>query len=225
MSSTLQLSKPVVDYVIRVGVREHPALLRCRQETTRDLGRRAGMQISPEQGAVMQVLARATGARTAVEVGVFTGYSSTAVALALKAMHGAAARLYACDISEDFVARARRVWRAAEVEDVIEARLGPAANSLGALLDEGLAGTIDMAFIDADKTGYDAYYELSLKLLRPGGLMLIDNMLWDGLVADPAARDPDTEALRRLAAKIAADERVDMTLATVGDGLSMVVKR
>jgi O-methyltransferase len=225
MSATLVLSPPVVEYVERVGVREHPALLRCREETHRELGRSAGMQISAEQGAVMQVLARATGAKTAVEIGVFTGYSSTATALALKANHGAGAKLYACDISEEFVGRARRTWKAAGVEEVIEARIGPAAASLKALLDEGLGGKVDFAFIDADKTGYDAYYELVLQLLRPGGLMLIDNMLWDGLVANPKVTDPDTEALRGLAGKIAGDERVDMTLATIGDGLSMVVKR
>ena len=225
MSSTFHLPKPVLDYVQRVGVREHPALCVCREETHRELGSRAGMQISPEQGAVMQVLAFATRARTAVEVGVFTGYSSTAVALAMKAMHGEEAKLWACDISEDFVSRALRTWKAAEVADLIEARIGPAADSLQGLLDEGLGGTVDLAFVDADKTGYDAYYELCLKLLRPGGLLLIDNRLWDGKVADPAVTDPDTSALRALAEKISKDQRVEMTLATIGDGLSMAVKR
>jgi predicted O-methyltransferase YrrM len=225
MSSTFHLPQQVLDYVQRVGVREHPALSVCREETHRELGERAGMQISPEQGAVMQVLAWALRVRTAVEVGVFTGYSSTATALAMKAMHGDKAKLYACDISEDFTARARKAWKAAGVEDVIEARIGPAAQSLQALLDEGLDGKVDLAFIDADKTGYDAYYELVLKLLRPGGLLLIDNMLWDGKVADPKVTDADTSALRALAEKISRDERVEMTLATIGDGLSMVVKR
>jgi caffeoyl-CoA O-methyltransferase len=225
MSTTLPITPAILGYVQSVGMREHPALLRCREETHRDLGEQAGMQISPEQGAVMQVLAYAMRAKAAVEVGVFTGYSSTATGLALKAMHGAGAKLFACDISEAFVGRARRVWAAAGVEDVIEPRIGPASASLQALLDEGHAGKLDLAFIDADKTGYDAYYELILKLLRPGGLLLIDNMLWDGAVADPGVNDPDTEALRALGAKIAKDERVDMTLATIGDGLSMVVKR
>lgn len=224
MSSTLPVTPAILDYVQRVGVREHPALLLCREETHRELGPQAGMQISPEQGALMQVLARATNARVAVEVGVFTGYSSTAVALALKAGHGDDARLYACDISEEFIGRARKTWRAAGVEDVIEPRIGPAADSLS-LLEAGHKGSVDFAFIDADKTGYDAYYELGLQLLRPRGLMLIDNMLWDGLVANPKVKDADTEALRALAEKIARDERVDMTLATVGDGLSVVVKR
>jgi len=225
MSSTLSVTPQILDYLQRVGVREHPALLHCREETHRELSPQAGMQISPEQGALMQVLARATNARVAVEVGVFTGYSSTATALALKAGHGDDAKLYACDISEEYVGRARKTWRAADVEDVIETRIGPAADSLKGLLDEGLWGSIDFAFIDADKTGYDAYYELVLQLLRPGGLLLIDNMLWDGLVANPKVQDADTVALRALAEKIAGDERVDMTLAPVGDGLSIVVKR
>jgi caffeoyl-CoA O-methyltransferase len=211
--------------VQRVGVREHPALSVCREETHRDLAAQFGMQISPEQGAFMQVMAWATRARTAVEVGVFTGYSSTATALALKAMHGREARLYALDISEAFVARARKTWKAAGVEDVIDARIGPAAQSLEALLGQGLAGQVDLAFIDADKTGYDAYYELTLKLLRPGGLMLLDNMFRDGRVADPSINDPDTVALRALGEKIGKDDRVEMTLASIGDGLSMVVKK
>lgn len=225
MSSTFHLPQAVTDYVQRVGVREHPALSVCRDETKRDFAAQIGMQISPEQGAFMQTMAYLTRARTAVEVGVFTGYSSTAVALAMKALHGDKARLYACDISEEFVARARRTWKAAGVEEVIEARMGPAADSLQALLDQGLGGQVDLAFIDADKTGYDAYYELVLKLLHPGGLMLLDNMFRGGRVADPAANDPDTVALRALQEKIAADQRVEMTLASIGDGLTIVVKR
>ncbi|MGI8841107.1 MAG: O-methyltransferase [Caulobacteraceae bacterium] len=223
MSSSMGLSESVKAYVQAWGVREHPVLARCRADSAGDA--RARMQISPEQGAVMQVLAKAIGARRALEVGVFTGYSSTAVALALKAMHGGAAELVACDISQDYVSRARRYWREAGVEDIVAVRLGPAEASLEGLIDEGRAGAFDLMFIDADKTGYDTYYELGLRLLRPGGLMLIDNMLWSGAVADPADTSADTIALRALAAKIHADDRVDMTLATVGDGLSMVAKR
>jgi caffeoyl-CoA O-methyltransferase len=225
MSRSIGLSDPVRDYVQRFGAREHPVLARCREETHRDLAGQARMQISPEQGGFMQLMAQAVRARTAVEVGVFTGYSSTAVALAMKAMHGAAARLVACDLSEEFLARARGYWAEAGVEDVIEARVGPAAASLQALLDEGGEGAFDLAFIDADKTGYDAYYELILRLLRPGGMLLIDNMLWSGSVADPADQEADTVALRALAAKIHADDRVEMTLATVGDGVSIVIRR
>jgi caffeoyl-CoA O-methyltransferase len=225
MSSTFGMPQSVVEYVQRFGAREHPVLARCREETRRDLPDQARMQISPEQGAFMQVLAQVAQARRAVEVGVFTGYSSTAVALTMKTLHGPDARLVACDIAEDFVSRARRYWAEADVDEVVETRIGPAAKSLADLLDEGGGGTFDFAFIDADKTGYDTYYELCLKLLRRGGMLLIDNMLWSGAVADPARTDADTAALRALAAKIHDDARVDMTLVTIGDGLSVVVKR
>ncbi|MEO8925909.1 MAG: class I SAM-dependent methyltransferase [Caulobacteraceae bacterium] len=223
MSASMGLTPAVKAYVQQWGVREHPTLARCRADTAADA--RAVMQISPEQGALMQVLARAIGARHALEVGVFTGYSSTAVALAMQAMHGSKAELVACDISTDFVARARGYWREAGVQDLIFPRIGPAADSLQGLIDEGRAGGFDLMFIDADKTGYDTYYELGLRLMRAGGLILIDNMLWNGAVADAADTSADTVALRALAAKLHADDRVDMTLATVGDGLSVVVKR
>ncbi|HEY5070939.1 MAG TPA: class I SAM-dependent methyltransferase [Caulobacteraceae bacterium] len=223
MSATIGVSEAVRTYVQTWGVREHPTLAKCREETGKDP--RRAMQIAPEQGAFMQALVRVVRARRAVEVGVFTGYSSTAVALAMKAIHGEAAELVACDISKDFLDRARAYWRAAGVDDVVEARLGPAADSLEKLIAEGGGGTVDLMFIDADKTGYDRYYDLGLTLLRPGGLILIDNMLWSGAVADQTDSSPDTVALRALAAKIHADERVDMALATVGDGLSVVVKR
>jgi caffeoyl-CoA O-methyltransferase len=223
MSTSFGLSEPVVAYLQRWGVDEHPVLARCRAETASDP--RAIMQISPEQGALMQVLATAIRARRALEVGVFTGYSSTAVALAMKAMHGADAELVACDISGALVDRAGGYWRAAEVDGIVSPRIGPAADSLRALLDEGLHGHFDMMFIDADKPSYDAYYELGLELLRPGGLMLIDNMLWSGAVADPADTSESTLALRALAAKIHADGRVESTLASIGDGLSIVVRK
>ena len=222
MGHTLGLPEPVAEYVRRVGVTEHPALARCREETASDP--RAMMQISPEQGAFMQTLATAIRARRALEVGVFTGYSSTAVALAMKVVHGDDAEFVACDISDAFVDRARTVWRAADVEDVVTARLGPAADTLRALLDEGFGGHFDLMFIDADKTGYDAYYELGLELLRQGGLMLIDNMLWSGQVADESDQGEDVRALRTLAAKIHADPRVVSTLASIGDGLTIAVK-
>ncbi|MGH7022781.1 MAG: O-methyltransferase [Caulobacteraceae bacterium] len=223
MSATMGLAPPVLAYVQKWGVAEHEVLARCRAETASDS--RAGMQISPEQGALMSVLAAAIRARRALEVGVFTGYSSTAVALAMQAMHGADAELVACDISGALIDRASAYWRAAGVEAIAAARVGPGADSLRALLDEGFAGHFDMMFIDADKTGYDAYYELGLELLRPGGLMLIDNMLWSGAVADAADSSPDTAALRALAAKIHGDKRVVSTLASIGDGLSVIVKQ
>lgn len=223
MSRSIGLTDNVRDYVQTYAAREHPVLARCRAETAA-MGDLARMQISPEQGGFMQVVARMLNARRAIEVGVFTGYSSTATALALKGLHGSAARLVACDISDEFMDRARRYWRDADVADVIEAKIGPAADSLQALIDAGEGG-FDLAFLDADKTGYDAYYELCLTLLRPGGVILIDNMLWSGSVADPSVSDPDTVALRALAEKIHRDERVDATLATIGDGLSIAVKR
>lgn len=223
MGHSFGFSEPVEAYVRRWGAAEHPALARCRAATAADP--RAMMQISLEQGAFMQVMASAIRARRALEVGVFTGYSSTAVALALKAMHGEDAELVACDISDGFVERARRTWRDADVEDVVSARIGPAADSLRALLDEGAAGRFDMMFIDADKTSYGVYYDLGLELLRPGGLMLVDNMLWSGKVADESDQSADTVALRALAARIHGDERVVSTLAGIGDGLTIAVKR
>jgi O-methyltransferase len=223
MSRSMGLSPEVLDYLQTWGVNEHPVLARCRAETASDP--RAGMQISPEQGALMQVLATAIRARRALEVGVFTGYSSTATALALKAMHGADAELVACDLSGALIDRAAAYWREAGVAEIVTPRVGPGADTLRALLDEGLHGHFDLMFIDADKTGYDAYYELGLELLRPGGLMLIDNMLWSGAVADPTNTSADTVALRALAAKIHADPRVESTLASIGDGLSVIVRK
>lgn len=219
----LGVRAPIVEYVRKWGVREHPALLRCREETAKDP--RRGLQIDPEQGALMQVLTRATGAKRAIEVGVFTGYSSTAVALAMKAMHGDSAKLIACELSQEFADRARDYWREAQVEDVIETRIGPAIASLETLIKDGGAGAYDLMFIDADKPSYGAYYDAGVTLLRAGGLMLIDNMLWRGQVADESDVSPETSALRALAQRIHGDERVDVALATVGDGVSLVVKR
>ncbi len=185
----------------------------------------AGMQISAEQGAFMQTMAAATRARRVLEVGVFTGYSSLAVALIMKELHGGEAKLVACDISEEYTSKARAYWREAGVDDVIDLRIGPAVETLDRLIADGGSGTFDLAFIDADKTSYGTYYERCLTLLRQGGMLLIDNMLWSGDVADPTNHEPDTSALRELAKTIHADKRVVMTLATVGDGVSIVVKR
>ena len=223
MSRSEFVSDQVRDYVQRWGAREHPVLARCREET--QAMPNARMQISPEQGAFMQTMAAATRARRVLEVGVFTGYSSLAVALTLQAMHGGDARLVGLDVSEEYTDRARRYWRDAGVDAIVELKLGPAADSMKRLIAEGGAGGFDMMFIDADKTGYDTYYEQGLELLRSGGMMLIDNMLWSGRVADPGEDAADTAALRSLARKIHDDERVDMTLATIGDGVSVVVKR
>lgn len=206
-------------YLTSVTLREHPVLRRCREETATHP--RAGMQISAEQGQLMRLLVELTGARRCLEVGVFTGYSSLSVALALPAD----GRIVACDVSEEYTSLARGYWREAGVEDRIDLRLGPATQTLEQLVRDGAGWTFDFAFIDADKTNYDAYYEAALQLLRPGGLLALDNTLWGGRVADPAANDADTAALKRLNAKIAADERVTTSLVTIGDGLTLCRKR
>lgn len=223
MSTSFALSPALVSYLGDVNPPEHPVLARCREETARHP--MARMQISAEQGAFMQMLVRLTGARLAVEVGVFTGYSALATALALRANHGPGARLFAFDVSEDYTALARGYWAEAKVEPTIDLRIAPAADSLDALLAEGYAGKIDLMFVDADKTGYGAYYEKGLALLRTGGLMLFDNMLWGGSVADPADQSADTVAIRAVNEMARDDDRVETALVAVGDGVLMVRKR
>lgn len=180
----------------------------------------AGMQIGPDQAAFLALLVRAIGARRCIEVGTFTGMSALAVASALPAD----GKLVCCDISAEWTSIGRRFWREAGVDGRIDLRLAPALDTLRALKKEG-AGNYDFAFIDADKAGYDAYYEACLQLLRQGGLIALDNMLWSGSVADPAKTDADTVALRALNAKIHSDERVDASLLTLGDGVMLVRKR
>jgi predicted O-methyltransferase YrrM len=220
MNRTLQLTDALVGYLAGHAVREHPVLAECRAET-QALGGVAVMQIGPEQGGFMAMLARLIGAKRVLEIGVFTGYSALAVALALPED----GRIIACDVSEEWTSRAKRYWAKAGQAQKIELRLGPAVATLDALLAAGESGRFDLAFIDADKTSYDDYYERALKLLRPGGLILIDNVLWSGAVADPKEASPDTMSLRRLNTKIKADERVDMVLVPVGDGVMMARKR
>ena len=198
-------------------------LTRCREET--QALPQAQMQISAEQGAFMQMLARVLNAKRAFEVGVFTGYSALATALTLKDAHGPAAHLLACDVSEEWATRARHYWREAGVDDVIELKLAPAIETLDAQIAAGQAGTFDFGFIDADKTGYAAYYEAGLTLLRPGGMMVFDNVLWGGRVVDPADTSADTSALRALAAKVRADARVYAVMTNIGDGLLLCLKR
>jgi len=163
-------------------------------------------------------------AKRAFEIGVFTGYSSTAVALTMKELNPGA-RLLACDISEEYTTKARDYWREAQVDDAIELVIAPATQTLDARIAAGEAGTYDLGFIDADKTGYDAYYERGLQLLRKGGVMLFDNVLWSGRVADPADTSADTSALRALAQKAKADARVHAAMSNIGDGLLICVKR
>jgi O-methyltransferase len=223
MSSSLGLSPEVVGYLSQINPPEHPALKRCREETA-SLPM-ARMQISAEQGAFLSVIARMIRAKRAFEVGVFTGYSALATALALKDMNPTGAHLLACDVSEEWTAKALGYWREAQVNDVIELVLAPATETLDKRLANGVAGSYDFGFVDADKTGYDAYYERGLQLLRQGGVMLFDNMLWNGRVADAADTTPDTSALRALAHKARSDDRVHAAMTSVGDGVLMVVKR
>ncbi len=224
MSSSFGLSPDVIAYLAAVNPPEHPVARRCREETAA-LGGIARMQISSEQGAVIDLLIRLTGARRAVEVGVFTGYSALITALAIQAKAGKDAYLLACDVSEEWTAHGRRFWREAGVDGLIDLVLAPAAETLAARLTAGLGGSFDFAFIDADKANYPVYYEHCLALLRPGGLMLSDNVLWSGKVADPAVSDADTAALRAVAQTARNDPRVYAAMAGIGDGLLLCVKK
>jgi caffeoyl-CoA O-methyltransferase len=215
---TLNLDDTLYDYMLAQSLREHPAQTALREATRRHP--HAGMQISPEQGQFMALLIRLIAARRCIEVGVFTGYSALTVALALPAD----GRLLACDISDEFTRIGLPFWQQAGVADKIELALAPARDTLDARIAAGEAGRYDFAFIDADKTGYDAYVERCLVLLRPGGLIAIDNVLWDGAVAHPAA-SADTAALQALNRKLHHDERVDLSLLPIGDGLTLVRKR
>ncbi len=213
------LPDAVEQYVGQVATRETPVQRRLRAETARLP--EAGMQIGADQGALLALLVRLMGARRALEIGTFTGYSALAVASALP-VDGT---LVACDVSERWTRIARRYWAEAGVAERIDLRLGPARETLAALLAGGEADRFDFAFIDADKTGYDAYYEACLDLVRPGGLIALDNMLWAGDVADLSVNDADTAALRALNLKIRDDARVDAALLTVGDGLVLARKQ
>jgi predicted O-methyltransferase YrrM len=208
----------VAHYVRQISVHEHPLLQRLREETASHP--RAIMQIAPEQGQFFQFLVALTGAKRALEIGVFTGYSSLAVALSLPAD----GHLTACDINEEYTSVARRYWAEAGVSAKIDLRIAPAVETLEQLLREGRESTYDFAFIDADKTGYDRYYELCLQLVRTGGLIVLDNMLYHGTVPGEDDHGPDTAALRRLNEKIGRDERVVSSLLPVAYGVMLAVK-
>ena len=218
-SQTINLDSQLYDYLLSTSVREPEILYQLRQETASHPGAR--MQISPEQGQFMRLLVQLLGAKKTLEVGVFTGYSSLSVALALPAD----GKIVACDVSEEFTAIARRYWQQAGVADKIDLRLAPGLETLDALLADGQAGTFDFAFIDADKENYDGYYERSLQLLRPGGLIAIDNVLWSGRVANPQVQDESTQAIRALNKKLHDDQRVTLSLVPIGDGLTLALKR
>ncbi|HMC15577.1 MAG TPA: class I SAM-dependent methyltransferase [Albitalea sp.] len=215
---TLNVDDTLYDYLVAHSVREHPAQLALRRATRGHP--HAGMQISPDQGQLMALLVKLIGARRTLEIGVFTGYSALSVALALPAD----GQLLACDISDEYTRVGKPFWQQAGVAHKIDLRLGPALQTLDAELARGAAGSYDFAFIDADKTSYDSYYERCLLLVRSGGLITLDNMLWGGSVARPAD-SPDTAAIQALNDKLHADARVDVSLVTVGDGLTLARKR
>ena len=218
-SRTISMNDALWEYLHRVSLRESDVQRRLREETA--TLEWAGMQISPEQGQLMGMLVGLMGARRAIEIGVFTGYSALGVALALPED----GELVACDVSEEWTAIARRYWAEAGVAGKIRLELAPAGETLTALVEEGRSGEFDIAFIDADKTGYDLYYERCLELLRPGGLVLIDNVLWGGAVADEDNQSEDTVALRALNAKLKGDSRVELCMLPIGDGLTLARKQ
>ncbi|WP_211441288.1 class I SAM-dependent methyltransferase [Collimonas humicola] len=215
---TLNLDDTLYDYLLSHSLREHPAQTALRAATRSHV--RGGMQISPEQGQFMALLIRLMGARQTIEIGVFTGYSALAVALALPED----GQILACDISDEYTRIARPYWEQAMVAHKIDLQVAPALATLDARLAAGAAGQYDFAFIDADKSAYDGYYERCLQLVRRGGLIAIDNVLWDGSVAAPA-QDADTAALQALNLKLHADERIDLSMLPVGDGLTLARKR
>lgn len=209
----------LVSYMRSMTHPEPDCMVRLREETSRDP--RAIMQITPEQGALFTVLTHLGRFRRTIEIGVFTGYSSLAVARALP--HDG--KIIACDINEEWTSIAQRYWKEAGVEHKIDLRIAPAMNTLNDLIDDGQAGTFDFAFIDADKANYGHYYDAVFTLMRPGGLIAVDNVLWSGKVIDATVTDPDTEALRTFNKKLAQDSRVTLCMLTIGDGLTLAVKK
>ncbi|NOT40231.1 MAG: SAM-dependent methyltransferase [Alphaproteobacteria bacterium] len=220
MTKHLPLTDALIEYAIDVGVREHAVQLKCRAETAA-MGGVSIMQIAPEQGAFMGMIARLMGAKRYIEVGTFTGYSALSVALAMPDD----GRVDALDISEEYMVVARRYWKEAGQAQKITGHVAPALSTMERLLKEGGANAYDFAFIDADKPSYDAYYEMMLKLVRPGGLIAIDNVLWFGRIIDPADTSEGTMALKALNAKIKGDARVDTVLLPFADGIFMCRKR
>lgn len=216
---TIGLDNQLYSYLLSVSLRESDILRRLREETATHPY--SMMQIAPEQGQFMSLLVQLLGAKKTLEVGVFTGYSSLCVALGLPPD----GKVIACDISEEYTSIARRYWKEAGVADKIDLRIAPALETLDKLLSEGQAGTFDFAFIDADKENYEGYYERSLQLIRPGGLIAVDNVLWSGRVADPQVQDKSTQAIRDFNQKLHDDERVTLSLVPIADGLTLALKR
>lgn len=217
--ATITITQDLYDYLLEVSLREPEVMRRLRDET--GALEKARMQISPEQGQFMSLLVELLGVRNSIEVGTFTGYSALAVALAMPDD----GRIVACDITEEWTSVGRRYWEEAGVAHKIDLRLGPAEDTLDALLAERRGGDFDFAFIDADKGGLRTYYELCLELVRPGGLIAVDNTLWSGKVADPEVSDAATEAIRAFNRSIQDDSRVSLSLVPIGDGLTLARKR
>jgi len=215
---SLGLEQNLYDYLLSVSLREADILTQLRQETAQMP--MSQMQISPEQGQFMALLVKLIGAKKTLEVGVFTGYSSLVVALALPAD----GKIVACDVSEEYTSIARRYWQEAGVADKIDLHIAPALETLDNLLTTGETGTFDFAFIDADKGNYDNYYERCLELIRPGGLIAIDNVLWSGKVADTEIQDNQTNKIRALNRKLHEDSRVTLSLVPIADGLTLAIK-
>ncbi len=218
-NKTTPLSDALYDYLISISLREPSILRRLRDETAADP--MARMQIAPEQGQFMALLAELLGAQRVIEVGVFTGYSALRVAMALPED----GKLVACDVSEEWTSVAARYWKEAGVMHKIDLRLAPAMDTLDGLLAEGLAGRFDMAFIDADKPGYLGYYERCLALLRTGGLVMVDNTLWNGDVINASDHSEDTAAIRAFNERLHGDKRISLSLVPIGDGLTLARKR
>ena len=216
---TFTLPDTLYRYLLGVSLRDDPLRRRLREETARD--DMALMQSAPEQGQLMALLVKLIGARKALEIGVYTGYSALCVASALPAD----GRLVACDINADWTAVAQRYWQEAGLGERIELRLAPALDTLNELIANGESGSFDFAFIDADKENYRDYYERALELLRPGGLAAVDNTLWSGQVADPQYQDAETRAIRAFNEALYRDDRVDISLIPIADGLTLAMKR
>lgn len=212
------LDRALYEYLLTVSLREPPILTQLRQETMQQPMSR--MQIAPEQGQLMALLVQLLGAKKTLEVGVFTGYSALAIALALPPD----GKVVACEVNEEYAKIARRYWQQAGVANQIELHLAPALETLDRLLAIGHANTFDFAFIDADKRNYDLYYERSLQLVRVGGLIAIDNVLWSGRVADPNVQDNRTQRMRSLNQKLHQDTRISLSLLAIADGLTLAIK-
>jgi len=216
---TLQLDEHLYDYLLSVSSRETPVLKRLRDET--DKLAEAGMQISPDQGQFMALLLKLIGARRVIEVGTFTGYSALVMAAALPEN----GKIVCCDKNEEWTSMARRYWKEAGVDNKIDLRLGDALDTLDTLINSGNENAFDFAFIDADKVNYQNYFERCLVLIRQGGLIAVDNVLWGGSVINPEKQDDDTVAIRAFNMQLKDDTRVDISLVPIGDGLTLARKK